>query len=160
MNFYQSLGFLVFGSRLRRLSDAFLHDVSRIYKSHNIAFDASWFPVFYILSQQSEVSIGDIAGQLEVSHSAASQLVSSLQEKGLVTATVAADDARRKVVCFTAKGKKILDKVRPVWTALQQAMEELIAEGPDSKKILSAVSEIEAGLARQPLLERIENKLA
>lgn len=159
MNFYQSLGFLVFGSRLKRLSDTFLSDVNRIYKSHNISFDAAWFPVFYILSEQEQVTISDIATRLEVTHSAASQLLSNLQEKGLVKSEVPASDARKKVVRFTPKGKKILDQVLPVWTALQQAMEQLIGEGAHSSKVLEALAEMEAGLAREPLLNRIENHL-
>ncbi|BAV06282.1 DNA-binding transcriptional regulator, MarR family [Filimonas lacunae] len=159
MNLYQSLGFLVFGSRLKRLSDTFLSDVNRIYKAHDIAFDAAWFPVFYILSQEDAVTISSIATQLEVTHSAASQLVSNLQEKGLVKAGTNAEDARKKVVSFTPKGKKILDQVLPVWTALQTAMEQLVAEGPNSAHMLQAISEMEAGLAREPLLSRIENNL-
>lgn len=159
MNFYQSLGFLVFGSRLKRLSDTFLGDVNRIYKSHNIAFDASWFPIFYILSKQDAVSISEIASQLEVSHSAASQMVSSLQEKGIIKAETTAEDARKKLITFTPKGKKILAQVLPVWTALQQAMEALITEGEHSRHMLQAIKEIETNLEKTPLLNRIEQKL-
>ncbi|HXL56023.1 MAG TPA: helix-turn-helix domain-containing protein, partial [Chitinophagaceae bacterium] len=115
MNFYQSLGFLVFGSRLKRLSDIFLNDVNRIYKSHNIPFDASWFPVFYILSQKQEVSIKEISDELNVSHSAVSQLISNLQQKGLIKSVVSKKDARHKAVAFTAKGAKLLQKITPVW---------------------------------------------
>jgi len=66
MNFYQQLGFLVFGSRLKRLSDTFINDINKVYKSYNIQFDASWFPVFYILSQKEEVSIKEISDDLNV----------------------------------------------------------------------------------------------
>src|SRR3954466_7040072 len=113
MNFYQSLGFLVFGSRLKRLSDAFLNDVSQVYKFHNISFDASWFPVFYILSQKTEVSIKEISGELNVSHSAISQLVSNLQQKGLIKSVISTKDARHKAVTFTSKGERLLQKIKP-----------------------------------------------
>src|ERR1044072_1136630 len=92
MNFYQDLGFLVFGSRLKRLGDTFLNDVNRIYKDHKIEFDASWFPVFYILSQKKEISIKEISDELKVSHSAISQLISSLQQKGLIKSIVSKKD--------------------------------------------------------------------
>lgn len=159
MNLYQSLGVLLFGSRLKRLSDAFLSDVNRVYKSHNIPFEASWFPVFYLLSQHDTVSITDIAAQLEVSHSAASQLVSNLQEKGILKTGTTPDDARKKLVCFTPKGKKILTQVLPVWAALQKAMEELIEEGAHSRHLLGAITEIEDGMEQTPLLNRIEAHL-
>src|SRR3954453_15581141 len=103
MKFYQDLGFLVFGSRLKRLGDTFLNDVNRLYKNRKIQFDASWFPVFYILSQKKEVSIKEISDSLKVSHSAISQLISSLQEKGLIKSVTSKKDARHKAITFTAK---------------------------------------------------------
>ena len=160
MNFYQDLGFLVFGSRLKRLSNTFLYDVNRIYKSHKIQFDASWFPIFYILSQKKEVSIKEISGSLKVSHSAISQLISSLQEKGLIKSVVSKKDARHKVITLTGKGEKLLQKMQPVWSALEKAMNELAEEsGSSSKKILKALTGIETGLKQRSLLERVNANL-
>ena len=159
MNFYQQLGFLVFGSRLKRLGDTFINDVNRIYKNHKIDFDASWFPVFYILSQRKEVSIKEISGELNVSHSAISQLVSGLQQKGLIKSVASKKDARHKAITFTAKGEKLLKKIKPVWIALQKAMEELTAENTPSKKVLPALAGIEESIQDKNLFERIEQHL-
>jgi DNA-binding MarR family transcriptional regulator len=103
MNFYQQLGFLVFGSRLKRLGDTFINDVNRIYKNNKIDFDASWFPVFYILSQKKEVSIKEISNELNVSHSAISQLVSGLQQKVIIKSVTSKKDARHRTKTITAK---------------------------------------------------------
>lgn len=159
MNFYQDLGFLVFGSRLKRLSELFLSDVNAIYKKHNIAFDASWFPVFYLLSRNEQVSIRFISNQLGVSHSAASQMVSSLQEKGFIKSVVSKTDARHKVVTFTSKGNKLQQKIEPVWTALQQAMLQLANESPQSKQVLEALTAMENNLANNSVLNRVEKIL-
>ncbi|WP_127129668.1 MarR family winged helix-turn-helix transcriptional regulator [Pseudoflavitalea rhizosphaerae] len=159
MNFYESLGFLVLGSRLRRLSENFLSDVNRVYAEHQLKFDASWFPVFYILSKQKQVSIRYIADELAVSHSAISQLVSSLQEKGLLKTTASAEDGRKKVVTFTAKGQKLQQQIEPVWNALSKAMEELAKEGNHSKHFLKAIGELETGLTSASLFERVEKHL-
>lgn len=159
MNFYQQLGFLVFGSRLRRLSESFLSDVNNIYKAHNIPFDASWFPVFYILSVEGEVSIRQISNQLGITHSAASQMVSNLQEKGYIKSTVSKKDARHKVVASTPKGQKLLQKIQPVWAALQKAMLELGGGAAESEKMLNALTQLESRLDQKSLFERIENNL-
>jgi DNA-binding MarR family transcriptional regulator len=156
MNFYQSLGFLVFGSRLKRLGDLFINDVSAVYKAHNIPFDASWFPVFYILSRKNEVSIKDIADELGTSHSAASQMVSNLEEKGLVKTSTSAEDGRRKVVSFTAKGNKLLQKIRPVWEALEQAMHQLAAETEHGDQLLNSLTNIENNIQQHSLFNRVE----
>lgn len=159
MNFYQQLGFLVFGSRLKRLGDTFINDVNKIYRSHNIAFDASWFPVFYILSQRGEVSIKEISEDLSVSHSAISQLITGLQQKGLIKSSVSRKDARHKAIAFTAKGQKLLAKIEPVWNALQQAMQELADENPQSKKILEALTAMEKNLQSATVFQRVEKLL-
>ena len=159
MSFYESLGYLVFGSRLRRLSEAFLADVNNIYEVHGLSFDAAWFPVFYILSGKEKVSIKDIADELGISHSSVSQLVSSLHQKGFIKTTTADDDARKKVVAFTAKGKKLQQQVQPIWDAIKQAMEELTLEGMHSKYFLTAIAEIEQGLQRESVFDRVQHKL-
>jgi DNA-binding MarR family transcriptional regulator len=159
MNFYQDIGFLVFGSRLKRLGDTFINDVNHIYKDHNIPFDASWFPVFYILSRKKETSIKAIADELNVSHSAISQLVSSLQQKGYIKSVVSKKDARNKAITFTVKGEKLLERIQPVWNALEKAMEELARESAHSKKILKALTAMESGIKNKDLFERINRHL-
>jgi DNA-binding MarR family transcriptional regulator len=159
MNFYKDLGFLVFGSRLKRLGDTFISDVNRIYKDHKISFDASWFPVFYILSQKKEISIKEISDELNVSHSAISQLISNLQQKGLIRSVVSKKDARHKAITFTAKGEKLLQKIKPVWNALEKAMKELVEESSNSKKVLQSLNAIEAGIKNKNLFERIDAHL-
>ncbi len=159
MQFYRDLGFLVMGSRLRRLSETFIQEVNQAYAQRGIAFDASWFPVFYFLSQQDEVSIKDIADALNVSHSAMSQLVSALQKKGLVKSVVSVADARRKVITLTAKGKKLLEQIQPVWRALETAMAGLTASGKESAKILQALTQIEKALEQDALVNRITQAL-
>jgi len=159
MNFYQSLGYLFFGTRLKRLSEAYLNDVNKVYHKQKIDFDASWFPVFYILSENAEVSIRHLSNELLISHSAASQMVSNLQQKGYIKSVVSKKDARHKVVTFTAKGQKLLQKVQPVWKALQEAMEELASEKSQSKKILDALTAMEINLQQQSLFERVQKKI-
>ena len=159
MNFYQQLGFLVFGSRLKRLGDTFLSDVNKIYRSLSIQFDASWFPVFYILSQKEEVSIKEISDELNVSHSAVSQLITSLQQKGLIKSVVSKKDARHKAITLTAKGQKLLAKIQPVWNALQQAMEQLAEENVQSKKILDVLFVMEKNIQKETVFQRVEKIL-
>ena len=105
------------------------------------------------------MSIRDISDELGISHSAVSQLVSSLQQKGLIKTATADDDARKKVVAFTTKGKKLQQQVQPVWDALQQAMGALVQEGKHSKTILTAISEIEQGLQNESVFNRVQTIL-
>ncbi|PSL29992.1 MarR family winged helix-turn-helix transcriptional regulator [Chitinophaga ginsengisoli] len=155
MSFYASLGYLVFGSRLRRLSEYFLMEVNKVYEQSGIAFDASWFPVFYILSQQQNIPLIDIAEQLEVSHSAVSQLITGLKKKGLVKTAPCPDDGRRQLVMLSKKGEELLQQVQPVWAAITEAMKELTDEHKQSRLLLEAVSQVESAVQETPLSMRI-----
>ena len=155
MSFYASLGYLVFGSRLRRLSEYFLMEVNKVYEQSGIAFDASWFPVFYILSRQQNIPLIDIAEQLEVSHSAVSQLITGLKKKGLVKTAPCPDDGRRQLVMLSKKGEELLQQVQPVWKAITEAMKELTDEHKQSKLLLEAVSQVENAVQETSLSVRI-----
>lgn len=152
MSFYSSLGYLVFGSRLRRLSEYFLMEVNKVYEQSGIAFDASWFPVFYILSKQQNIPLTDIAEQLEVSHSAVSQLITGLKKKGLVKTGPCADDGRRQLVMLSKKGEELLQQVQPIWKAITVAMTDLTES---QQQLLDAITKVEKAVQQEPLSTRI-----
>lgn len=160
MAFYQQTGVLVFGSRLRRLSESFISDINKIYRQQGIRFEAAWFPIFYMLGRNESLSIRDISEALETSHSAASQLVTKLQEKGLLRSVTDKSDTRKKKVAFTAKGEKLYYQVQPVWQGVQAAMDELLQESEHSKLLLSAIQETEKALDRESIFNRIEKRLS
>jgi DNA-binding MarR family transcriptional regulator len=159
MSFYPSLGYLVFGSRLRRLSEYFLMEVNKVYEQAGIPFDASWFPVFYLLSKQQPVPMIDIAEQLEISHSAVSQMVTNLKKKGLLKTTPCKEDGRRQLVAFSKKGEELLQQIQPVWEAITSTMEALVTENKQSQQILAAIAQIEQAVQQKPLSERIRQQL-
>jgi len=158
--FYQSLGFLVFGSRLRRLSEYFLMEVNKVYEQEGIPFDASWFPVFYVLSKQQPMPLIDIADTLEVLHSAVSQLVTSLRKKGLVTTAPCPEDGRRQLVALTRKGEELLQQVQPIWVAITAAMTQVVEGHKQSRQLLEGIAQVEQAVQSIPLAERITAELA
>jgi DNA-binding MarR family transcriptional regulator len=159
MNLYQSLGYLVLGSRLRRLSEGFLSEINRAYQNEGIDFDASWFPVFYLLSKNDSLSIKELSEHTEVSHPAASQLITNLKNKNLVTSATCADDGRRQLVQLTTEGRELLSKILPVWDAILLAMEDLMEEAPGCRELLPAISSLENAFKQKGLADRIGNKL-
>jgi phage-related holin len=58
-----------------------LAEINRIYQNEGIEFEASWFPVFYLLSKNESLSIKELSEQTGVSHPAASQLITNLKNK-------------------------------------------------------------------------------
>ncbi len=155
MNFYQELGPLVFGTRLKKLSDYFLSEINKVYSDQNIPFEASWFGVFFLLDKYQRLSIYEIAVTLEVSHSAISQLVKSLEDKNLIILTPSVDDGRKKDIALGNEGKILLEKIKPVWQALDKTMVTLLQEN----NVLKNLIKIENGFSELALNERIKSKL-
>jgi DNA-binding MarR family transcriptional regulator len=160
MNLYQRLGFLVLGSRLRRVSDSFLSEITRAYQNEGIEFDASWFPVFYLLAENDSLSIKELSEQTEVSHPAASQLITGLKNKGLVAATTCTEDGRKQLITFTAKGREVLEQVQPVWDAITLSMDEVMNNEPETKQLMAAITALETAFQSTALSERIERHLS
>jgi DNA-binding MarR family transcriptional regulator len=159
MNLYQGLGFLAFGSRLRRLSETFLAEINRIYQNEGIEFDAGWFPVFYLLSQNDSLSIKELGEKTEVSHPAASQLITNLKNRNLVETTVCADDGRRQLVKFTAKGRDLLTQILPIWDAISTSMTQLANSDTAIKEMLPAISAMENTFRSYDLAGKVSHKL-
>lgn len=159
MNFYEGLGYLVFGSRLRRLSEAFLSEVNKTYQAAGIEFDASWFPVFYLLSQHGSISIKELSDATGVSHPAASQLVANLKNKKLLKTTTCSDDGRRQLVQFTKTGQALLQQILPVWNALKLTMEEIVEADPECQHLLPAITALENTFRSVNLSDKISGKI-
>jgi len=159
MNLYQSLGYLVLGSRLRRLSENFLAEINRAYQNEGIDFDASWFPVFYLLSKNDSLSIKELSEQMEVSHPAASQLITNLKNKKLVTSATCSDDGRRQLVQLTDSGRDLLTQILPIWDAILLAMDEVHANEPACLELLPSISALENAFRCVNLSDRINNKM-
>ena len=159
MEFYQQLGYLIFGSRLRRLSVYFIAEVNKVYQKEGIDFDASWFPIFYILSKQDNIALVDIASQLQTSHSAVSQLISSLDKKGYLELSRSDTDARRQLVRLSTAGKDLLQQIQSIWEAISKGMQELEANDPQIAGLLEGITAMEGTFQRQSLSDRIRSHL-
>ncbi|MBK6976321.1 MAG: MarR family transcriptional regulator [Cytophagaceae bacterium] len=155
MNFYQKLGPLVFGSRLRRLSEGFLSEVNKVYADLGIDFEASWFGVFYLLDKNGELSIHEISEVLEISHSAVSQMVKTLNENNLVALSPSKHDARKKIVVLTDSGKELLNQIKPVWEALEKTITEMTV----GMEIFEHLMKIENDFLKKSLSQRIKNQM-
>ena len=141
------------------MSEAFLSEINRAYQNEGIDFDASWFPVFYLLSKNESLSIKELSEQTEVSHPAASQLITNLKNRKLVTSVTCADDARRQQVQLTDDGHKLLAQILPVWDAVLVAMEDIMTTDPACKELLPAIGAVEEAFRSIKLADKIGEKL-
>jgi DNA-binding MarR family transcriptional regulator len=146
---------LILGTRLKRLSERFLNDVSIIYKEHGIDFEPSWFGIFFLLDRYDTLTVGEIAANLDITQSGASQVISQLEKKNLINITTGKSDKRKKVVSLTDDGMELLKKIKPVWKLMRAHMKEMLDEGENSRYMLDALFEIETTFKKSSLSERV-----
>jgi DNA-binding MarR family transcriptional regulator len=108
------------------------------------------------LRHRGPMTIRDLASELQVTHSAMSQTVSSLRREGLVRTKPGAD-ARTREVVLTARARKVLPFLEAEWRATERAVAELEDEIPYA--LSQVVRDLEAALERTSFRDRIARHL-
>lgn len=155
MEFFNQVGKVAIGSRLRMLTEKISEDAAQIYKLYNIDMQPKWFPVFYVLSHGEEKTITAIAKEIGHSHPSVSKITAEMLQHGLIKEKDSAD-ARRNMVALSAKGKKIAKAIEEQYADVEQAIEELSAQ--TTHDLWKAIQEWEFLLERRSLLKRVHDQ--
>lgn len=156
---FQTAGELMIGSRFKRLGEKLFAEIGRVYKDLKIPFEPAWFPVFFLLDRQTALPVTALARAMDVSDSAASQLVRRLEKAGLIVFSAGDADKRIRLVTLSVSGRRLLERVRPVWSALSASLAEMETGEADLRRLLAYVSELEEGLQRETLAERVRRRI-
>lgn len=146
MSIYKNAGLLILGTRLKRISERFLSEVSKVYKQQKIEFEPAWFPILFLLDKNGPSSLTEMAQELEISHSAVSQMITQLHSKSIVEPILEQSDARVKRIFFTAKGQALIQQTHAVWLALTQTLDQVLNDD-DQQQFLESLSTIEDKIA-------------
>lgn len=151
---FDLVGSLALGSRLRRLSDYYLSEVKKVYKARNLDFDPTWFPLFTFLRNAGKSGIMEAAENLGITHPHVIQLARQLEKKGYIQSVASKTDARSRELMLTPKGRKVADKLDPVWKLIKNSIEFSIPElGFDMVDILK---KMETYYSKASLSERVD----
>jgi DNA-binding MarR family transcriptional regulator/N-acetylglutamate synthase-like GNAT family acetyltransferase len=157
MDTIDNLAELAFASRLKRLSDRLIKDVSQVYKHLEVDFDARWFAMLYTLFHESPQSITKLAESLSITHTAVNQLSSELIKKGLIKSRMSSKDERIRLLFISPKGIEVANSLSPVWDEIKTATKELLCS-VDSN-LITLISKLEEKLNQQNMYERVWLKL-
>jgi DNA-binding MarR family transcriptional regulator len=146
-----SLGGAAIGAHLRRLSDRIDRDANQVYVQLGIAFEQRWMGMLDLLDRSGPMSVKDIATDLRISHPSVSQTRASLLAAGLVAERDDPADGRRRTLRLSANGQALVEKLRPVWSALEQTGRTLNREAGD---VVAALAQLEDALDRASIAAR------
>jgi len=156
MDFYDEIGKMALGSRLRRLSDLLAEEAAQIYALYGVDLQPKWFPVFYVLSRGEQRTITEIAQEIGHSHPSVSQIVREMARKGYVKEKKGKKDGRKNYVTLSPAGEavraKIQDQYADVGAAVDNAMKSTQYD------LWKALAEWEFLLEQKSLLRRVQEE--
>ena len=151
-DFFDEIGALGLGSRLKRLSDRLISDATSIHTQLTEGFEPRWFPLFALLADGRSVGIVEAAERLGVSQPAISKFAKELKSRGLVSLRVDKRDSRKRVLGLSKAGKEMLRELQPLWQAVRTAALELCEES--GLDFYQGIRSFERALANKSLLHR------
>lgn len=156
MEFYDRVGKMALGSRLRRLSDLLTEEASQIYALYDIAMQPKWFPVFYVLSRGEEKTITEIAQEIGHTHPSVSQIVREMAKKGYVKEKKGKKDGRKNYITLAPAGEAIREKMQDQFKDVGAAVENAMKE--TQYDLWKAIAEWEFLLEQKSLLRRVQEE--
>ncbi|UOF02462.1 bifunctional helix-turn-helix transcriptional regulator/GNAT family N-acetyltransferase [Bdellovibrio reynosensis] len=156
MKFFDQVGKMAMGTRIRFLGDKITQDAAQIYKVYDNALQPKWFPVFYVLSSDGESTVTAIAEYIGHSHASVSKILAEMSKAGLVLEKTDPKDRRKTKISLSKKGKEIANNISDQFQDVGAAIEEISAQ--TTHNLWAAIEEWEYFLAQKSLLERVIEK--
>lgn len=156
MDFFDKIGKIAIGSRLRMLTEKITEDAAQLYKSYDVDLQPKWFPVFYVLSQGEEKTVTEIAKEIGHSHPSVSKILGEMSKKGLIREKKDKTDGRRNIVGLSKKGLQITEKIEVQYGDLAGAIDAITQQ--TQHDLWKAVSEWEFLLEHKSLLLRVHEQ--
>lgn len=145
------------GTLLRRLTEELDEAVARSYDLAGLDYRPKYTPIIRALDRHGPMTIRALSERSIVSHSAASQTVSQMSERGLVSLASGAD-ARERIVALTPAAKAMIPALRTCWAATEAAARSLDADLGQSVKAM--ILQLLRALERHPFFDRITEQLS
>ncbi|MBW1658831.1 bifunctional helix-turn-helix transcriptional regulator/GNAT family N-acetyltransferase [Flavobacterium quisquiliarum] len=156
MEFFDKVGKAALGSRLRLMTAAITDDASKIYELYGVDFVPKWFPVFYVLTEDRELTITEIANEIGHSQPSVSKIIQEMTNAGIVEESLKTDDKRRNNVVLTAKGLSLSKTIQQQLKDIDVAIDGLISESKHN--LWAALEEWEHLLGQKSMFKRVSDQ--
>lgn len=156
MEFFDKVGKVALGSRLRLMTAIITDDAAKIYESYGMNFMPKWFPVFYTLIEEREITITEIANEIGHSQPSVSKIVQEMIAAGLVEESLKSNDKRRNIVGLTPQGVAFSKELKLQLNDVEAAVDGLITES--THNLWAALEEWEFLLDQKSLFKRVNEE--
>ena len=156
MNFFESVGIMAIGTRLRMLSEKMTEDAAKIYQMYGMDLKPKWFPVFYVISQEGAKSVTEIAEEIGHSHPSVSKIVREMIKEGVLSEKRDKTDGRKNNIQLAKKGKQMALLIEEQYIDVKKAVEETLKQS--NYNMWNAIEEFEYLLDQKSMLTRVKEQ--
>ncbi len=153
-DFVRNLGCLGFTVRLKRLSDAMIHDGRKLYKELDLDIEPNWYLVFRLLKKHETLTVMEIADKIKMAHPSVIAIVNKMFKAGYITSETSKNDNRKREISLTDKAHKMLPEFEKVWEAGEKGVIRAI-ENTNTMEMISFLEKVffEKGFKERTLEE-------
>lgn len=153
MKTIEDMGALFLGTRLKRLSDSMYDEVDKVYIAQDINLKSRWTAVLFLLHENGDSGITQLAESMGLTHPAISQMSRKLLDIGYIENKPDKNDERRRLLGLTKSGHQLIERIIPIWEHFRVCLEERVAASQDN--LLNAILNMEQQQDKQPLSQQI-----
>ncbi len=157
VDFLSDLGLLGFVTRLKRVSDAMLHDGRRLYRELGMDIEPNWYVIFKLLEHQGPFTVTEIADRIGFAHPSVISIVNKMAKSGYLEDVRVSSDSRKRHLKLTAEAVERLPEFERVWKAGTAGLKRML-DDTDALSFLDRLEErVSAKGFRARALEELSN---
>ncbi len=122
-DFLSSLGYIGFATRLKRLSDAMMHDGKRLYNELDFDIEPNWYVVFELLKTKGPMTVTEIAEHIQMAHPSVIAITNKMMGNGYLVSEKDPVDSRKRVLDLSDRAERMLPKYEEFWDAAVKGVE-------------------------------------
>ncbi|MEO0732077.1 MAG: MarR family transcriptional regulator [Bacteroidota bacterium] len=152
----QQLGYANLDTRLKRISDKMSHSLRAMYRELDMDTEPNWYLVFWIIREQPNASVTEIAARLQFTHQSVINMTNKMIKKGYLTSQKDSTDRRRTIFRLTKKTTDNFPRFTRIWEIGKKVTLELLDH---DIAIMNHLTALERNLEQCSFGERIAAEL-
>ncbi len=152
----RQLGYANLDTRLKRISDKMSHSLRAMYRDLDMDTEPNWYLVLWIVNEQPNVSVLEIAKRLKFTHQSVMTMTHKMINKGYLQSQKDTIDKRKTVFKLTKKAEDRLPLFTQIWEIGKTVTLELLNQ---NTAIMEHLEQLESNLDHASFGQRIATQL-
>lgn len=152
-DFIKTRGNVFVAHRLRRASDRIVDQVGEMLSAEGLDVPPRGASMLLMIDERDAIGVVEIAQRLRLSHPLIVRMTQRFEQLGLVKIEVDPDDARRRRLVPTEKGRREAEAIRTFNARLSAMFDALFAE--IDSPLVAVLDRLDAALEAVPIAARM-----